>query len=209
MNRDSLLATLDNASANATDVYLRLYEDYFVNGDEPEEALRIILEYPREIGDVDDSNPQGITRQEENRITDSLESVINGTANRIADMNLTQSEFYKNLYMTLFESDNRVFPQSKEEKAITLKILSENVRAVPYYQVMEIDRISKEEFKEEIDNLQTHLQEAYYMLNRQFSTTPARAAEIVRIADTIEDRKRRIVFWTVIINSLRNVNEKE
>ena len=74
---------------------------------------------------------------------------------------------------------------------------------------MEIDRISKEEFKEEIDNLQTHLQEAYYMLNRQFSTTPARAAEIVRIADTIEDRKRRIVFWTVIINSLRNVNEKE
>ena len=209
MNRDSLLATLDNASANATDVYLRLYEDYFVNGDEPDEALRIILEYPREIGDVDDNNPQGITRQEENRITNSLENVINGTVNRIADMNLTQREFYTNLYKSLFESDNGVFPQSKEEKAITLKILSENVRAVPYYQVMEIDRISREEFNEEIDNLETHLQEAYYMLNRQFSTTPARAAEIVRIADTIEDRKRRIVFWTVIINSLRNVNEKE
>lgn len=209
MNRESLVATLESASANATDVYLRLYEDYFVNGDEPEEALRIILEYPREIGDVDDSNPQGITRQEENRIADSLENVINGTVNRIADMNLTQREFYKSLYKTLFESDNGVFPQSKEEKAITLKILSEDVRAVPYYQVMEFDRISREEFNEEIDNLQTHLQEAYYMLNRQFPTTPAQAAEIVRIADTIEDRKQRIVFWTVIINSLRNVNEKE
>lgn len=209
MNRESLLATLDNASANAADVYLRLYEDYFVKGDEPEEALRMILEYPREIGDVDDNNPQGITRQEENRITNSLEGVISGTVSRIADMNLTQGEFYKNLYTTLFESDNGVFPQSKEEKAITLKILSERVRAVPYYQVMETDRISKEEFEEGIENLQPHLQEAYYMLNRQFPTRPARAAEIMRIADTIADRKRRIVFWTVILNSLRNANEKE
>lgn len=209
MNRESLVATLDNASANAADVYLRLYEDYFVDGDDPEEALRIILEYPREIGDVNDSNPQGITRQAENRITESLESLINGTVSRIADMNLTQRDFYKNLYMTLFKSDNEVFPQSKEEKAITLKILSERVRAVPYYQVMEDGTISREEFEEGIEKLQTQLQEAYYMLNRQFPTTPARAAEIVRIADTIEDRKRQIVFWTVIINSLRNVNEKE
>ena len=61
MNKESLIRTLDNASANQTDIYYRLYEDYFEKGDKPEEALQIIIEYSREIGDAKDNNPQKIS----------------------------------------------------------------------------------------------------------------------------------------------------
>ena len=209
MDREKLIGTLFGATANATDVYFGLFKDYFENGDDQVGALRTILEYPHEIGDTEDRNPQSITRQEENKITFNLEDVINGTVNRIADMNLSQEEFYKKLYTVLFESDNEFFPQSREEKVIALKILSERVLAVPYYQVIETEKISREEFEEGIKHLQVSLQEAYYMLNRQFSTTPEQAAQIMRIADNISDRGQRIIFWTIIINNLRSENEKD
>lgn len=209
MNKESLVGTLVNATAHATDVYFGLYKDYFENGDEPEEALRIILEYPAKIGDTGDSNPQNITLQEENRITCNLEYIVGGTANRIANMNLARKDFYKKLYVALFNSDNDFFPQSREEKVITLKILAERVLAVPYYQIIETEKISREEFEEGVSRLQTSFQEAYYMLNRQFPTTPEQAAQIVRIADNIPDKRQQIIFWTIIINNLRSDSEKD
>ena len=209
MNKESLIRTLDNASASQTDIYYRLYEDYFEKGDKPEEALQIIIEYSREIGDAKDNNPQKISRQEENRISSMFEGIIFGIVNRITEMNLPREEFYKKLYAALFNSDNELFPQSKEEKVIALKILSERVLAIPYYQIIETEKISKEEFTEGLHSLQSGFQEAYYMLNRQFSTTPEEGAQIVRIADNIKDKRQQIIFWTVIINNLRDSNEKE
>lgn len=209
MNRESLISTLDNASANQTDIYYRLYEDYFENGDEPEEALQIIIEYARKIGDAEDNNPQKINRQEENRISSMYGGIIYGIVDRITEMNPTKENFYKKLYEALFKSDNELLPQSKDEKVIALKILSESVLAIPYYQIIETERISKEEFIEGVNNLQSSLREANYMLNRQFSTTPEEGAQIVRIADSIKDKRQQIIFWTVVINNLRDSNEKE
>ena len=209
MNKESLMNTLDNASANQTDIYYRLYEDYFEKGDEPEEALRVIIEYSNEIGDAEDNNPQKITRPEENRIFNLYEGILHGIVDRITEMNLTQEEFYKKLYAVVFDSENELLPQSKEEKVIALKILSERVLAIPYYPIVEINQISREEFEEGLEKIQPSLREAYYMLNRQFSTTPEEGAQIVRIADSIPDKRQQIIFWTVIINNLRASNEKE
>ncbi len=62
MNREDLLNTLNKATANATDVFFDLYTEYLENGEEPEEALQIILEYPKIIGDSEDKNPLTIQR---------------------------------------------------------------------------------------------------------------------------------------------------
>lgn len=207
MNRECLIRTLESATANATDVYFRLYEDYFENEDEPEEALRIILEYPREIGDTEDRNPQSITRQEENRIICNLEDFINGTTIRIAEMNLSQEDFYKRLYKVFFKTYDDFCPRNKEEKVIALKILSERVWAVPYYQTVETTSVIREEFRDGIEAIQKSLQEAFYMLNRQFTTKPEQVAQILRIADAISDKKQQIIYWTVILNHLRNEND--
>ena len=176
MNVEKLINTLETATGNATDVYYELYTEYIEKGDEPEEALKIILEYPEEIGDIYDKNPIRIVRQEESRLIPAFEEIISGVANRIAEKNPTKEDFYKKLYGTIFNSDSDLFPQSKEEKVIALKLLAESVKVVPYYQVKETEKISKEEFVESIELLRPKIQEAFYMLNRQFTTTPEETA---------------------------------
>lgn len=61
MDIERLKNTLKKASGNTTDIYFMLYTDYFENGDNPAEALKIILEYPNEIGDQKDENPSNIS----------------------------------------------------------------------------------------------------------------------------------------------------
>ncbi|MDE5933221.1 MAG: hypothetical protein K2H40_12190, partial [Lachnospiraceae bacterium] len=93
-----------------------------------------------------------------------------------------------------------------EEKVIALKILSERVDMVPYFQVIDTEKISKEEFEDGIGRLTEHIQEATHMLLRQYATTPDEAAQLLRIGEGIEDRKDRIIFWTILINELRREN---
>lgn len=207
MEKESLLNTLDKATANAVDVYFDLYTTYFEDGKEPEEALRTILEYPNEIGDTKDKNPQSISLQDETKLFFSLEELICGIAERLAEMNLPQDEYYKKLYRNVFNSDNELYPQSKEEKVIALKILSERVVAVPYFPIEEMDKISKEEFEQTVQDLRPSIQEAFCMLQRRFSNMPERIAQILRIADKITDKREKIIFWTVIINKMRSVNK--
>lgn len=207
MEKESLLNTLDKATANAVDVYFDLYTTYFEDGKEPEEALRTILEYPNEIGDTKDKNPQSISLQDETKLFFSLEELICGIAERLAEMNLPQDEYYKKLYRNVFNSDNELYPQSKEEKVIALKILSERAVAVPYFPIEEMDKISKEEFDQTVQDLRPSIQEAFCMLQRRFSNMPERIAQILRIADKITDKREKIIFWTVIINKMRSVNK--
>ena len=204
MEKESLLNTLDKATANAVDVYFDLYTTYFEDGKEPEEALRTILEYPNEIGDTKD---QSISLQDETKLFFSLEELICGIAERLAEMNLPQDEYYKKLYRNVFNSDNELYPQSKEEKVIALKILSERAVAVPYFPIEEMDKISKEEFEQTVQDLRPSIQEAFCMLQRRFSNMPERIAQILRIADKITDKREKIIFWTVIINKMRSVNK--
>lgn len=86
---------------------------------------------------------------------------------------------------------------------IALKILSERVDVVPYFQVIDTEKISKEEFGSGIRRLTERIQEATHMVQRQYATTPDEAAQLLRIGEGIADRKDRIIFWTVLINALR------
>lgn len=203
MDRESLIHTLKKATANAYDVYFELYVEYFEKGDDPAEALKAILEYPFEIGDTKDENPQKITVKEENRIAHALEDLVCGAADRIAEMNCSKDEFYKKLYSAVFCTNNELFPQSREEKVIALKILSEKAMAVPYFQIDHVDEFSKEEFEETITKIDSQIQEALCLMRRYFDTAPEMVAQLLRISDAISGRREKILFWTVIINKFR------
>lgn len=210
MDIERLMNTLDTASGNSTDIYFELYNDYFEDGDEPEEALRVILEYPEEIGDKNDKSPAKISYPEEVRLIGMFEELISGITDRIAGMNLTKNEFYQKLYSAIFRCSSELFPQTKEEKVIALKILSESVGMVPYYQVVDTEKVSREEFNEGMERLLEYRQEAVHMLmHRQFSTTPDEAAQILRITEGITDRKDKITFLTYLIHVLRRYNDQE
>ena len=210
MNEEGLKKILENASGNTTDIYFEIYTDYFENGDNPVEALKIILEYSNEIGDRKDENPIKIDYREECRLVAAFEEMISGVTDRIVGMNLTKNEFYEKLYSAIFNSNNEIFPQTKEEKVIALKILSESVGAVPYYQILDVEKVSKEEFESGIVRLWSYMQEAIHMLmHRKFSTTPEEAAQVLRIADELTDWKDKVIFWTFLINALRRYKDKK
>ena len=177
--------------------------DYLENETNAVEALKIILEYPHEIGDKKDKESTNISFQEENRIIGIFEEMIVGMTDRIVELNLAKDDFYEKLYLTIFKNTNEFFPQEKNEKVIALKILSERAKMVPYFPIIETEKISKEEFGDGILKLTQCIQEAMHMLQRQYVTTPDEAAQLVRIGDGIEDRKERIIFWTVLISALR------
>lgn len=208
MDRENLINTLDKATANAFDVYFELYTKYFENGDEPEAALELILEYPKEIGDTKDKNPQNIKLSDKSRISVAFTELICSTASRLAELNYTKQEFYKKLYETVFCSGSELFPQKKEEKVIALQILSERAMAVPYWQIDKVEKVSKEEFDQTISNLLPQIQEALCMLRRRFDTTFEMVSQLMRIADTITERKEQVIFWTVIVNKIRNNDRK-
>lgn len=203
MDVERLMGTLKKASGNTTDIYFNLYMDYLENESDAAEALKIILEYPNEIGNKKDKDSINISYQEENRIVNIFEEMITGMTDRIVELNLEKDDFYRKLYLTIFDNDNELFPQKREEKVIALKILSERVNLVPYFQIIDTEKVSKEEFVDGIERLTEHIQEATHMLQRQFATTPDEAAQLLRIGDGIEDRKDRIILWTVLINELR------
>lgn len=203
MEVERLIETLERASGNTTDIYFSLYTDYIENESEAEEALKTILEYPKEIGDRKDKNPTNISYQEENRLIGIFEEMITGMTDRIVELNLAKDDFYKKLYSTIFHNNDELFPQDKKEKVIALKILSERVDVVPYFPIIETEKVSKEEFRDGIEKLTKHIQEVMHMLQRQYATTPDEAAQLLRIGDGIENKKDRIIFWTVLINALR------
>lgn len=206
MDKEGLTKTLEKATANAYDVYFDLYTKYFESGDSPEEALEIILDYPGKIGDTEDNNPQYIKRKDARRITIAFDEWICGTANRIAEFNYPKKEFYQKLYATVFCSDNVIAPQSKEEKVIALKILSERAVAVPYYQLYDVENISETEFDKIMQQIHPQLHEAFCMLQRPFSTMPEMVSQLLRIADCITDRRLRIVFWTITMSKFKNID---
>lgn len=207
MDIETLIDRLKMASGNTTDVFYSLYTDFFEKGDKPEEVLRTLIEYPEEIGDAKDENPTKISQQRETRCYLEFAKMINATAYRIAEMNLSKEDYYKELYKVIFCSEDKLWPQDKEEKVIALRILSESVPA--YYQVIETETVSKEEFDAGGNKITSKLQEALYMLeHRKFATTPEETAQVLRIADSIENGKEKIIFWTIILNNLRNSEEK-
>ena len=204
MDREGLMNTLEKATANASDVYFDLYTKYFEEGDAPIEALEIILEYPGRIGDTEDTNPQFIKKNDEKNITIAFGDLICGMAGRMVEINYTKEEFYKKLYEVIFCSESELMPQSKEEKVIALKILSEQAIAVPYFQVSGMERFSGNELEETVMKIRPQLREAFGMMQRQFPTLPEMVSQLSRIADTISVKRERIAFWSMVMNKFRN-----
>ena len=87
---------------------------------------------------------------------------------------------------------------------IALKILSEQAVAVPYYQISGIERFAEDEFEEIVMKIRPQVQEAFCMLQRQFPMMPEMVSQLLRIADSISDKRQRVVFWTIVMSKLRN-----
>ena len=121
--------------------------------------------------------------------------------------NLTEEEFYQKLYNTVFQSE--IFPQDEKKQAILLCFLSEETPRIPYFQAMNLLKMTSDEYKEAIQHLKPQIEKAIDILNRSFKSRTEEASQIYEIMSSLKTRSDKIVFLAVYTNIIQNNTKQQ
>lgn len=117
--------------------------------------------------------------------------------------NLSEAEFYAKLYSVLYTMTTPIFPNTESSKGSLLFILIRDVPELPYFQPQNLLEMENEDYKQAIDNMMPQLQKAIYMLKRNFRSKTEEASQLWEIANTLESRDDKIVYWAAVIGAIR------
>lgn len=188
---------LENAPGNKYDVYYILYKECVSTSETPYKTLMQILTYSKSIGVEDDSEPINLSTEEIKDAEHKYIDLINEIVQVLVRENHSEDEFYKRLYEVVFNSS--LLPQSINSQAIFTKILSENVRFIPYYQAKNLLQMTNDEYRDYLEKMKPYILEALHMLNRNFDTLTEIASQLYRVAENIEKKEDRIIFISAIL----------
>ncbi len=139
------------------------------------------------------------------RIANQYYMLLKELVNSIARMNLIPEEFYERLYTSVFQSS--VFPEKESERGIILYLMSQKISGLPYYQANEPVYLEEDEFRELIRSLEDELNRAKYMMNDRFDSRTEVASQLCDIADSLDSREKKAVFWACILQNRRQRDE--
>lgn len=205
--RDAIKNILDTADGNLFDIYYTLYCEYLEPSKESVEILLYILQSGGVARGQDDDLPQRITKEFAQKTERTYLSLLNKIVDTLALDNPPPQEFYQKLYAHTFASD--LFPKDQESRAVVLKLLAEDVACIPYYQTSGLLDMSNEEYKEIALAVKPAVTEAVHMLNRHLGSKTKETSQIFRIAEEIKDRNARIVYWSLIMDLLRQYSREK
>lgn len=205
MEKNTIRNILEGATGNALDVYATLYEKCMENKEDAPQMLQEILEYPEEIG-VDDNASELVTAEEEERYRKMYKELLWDQTKKLMTKNLSQEEFYKELWESIFESDTA--PDTKKKGAVCLKILNDDVPFVPYYEAVGLVQMEDGEYEKRLETLTPNIQESIYMLNRRFEQKTEETSQFCRIIRSLDERDAA-VYLATLLNILKRayVNE--
>lgn len=198
---------LTSAPGNKYDIYYTLCNEYMLNATEPEKVLSQILSYGEKIGANDDSEATNLSNEEIRSIESKYMTLINEIVEVIVRENMDLTSFYKKLYETIFLSN--FLQQNNKTRAVFLKILSENVRFLPYYQAKNLLTMTNDEYREHFQNLKPYILEAVHMLNRNFDSLTEIASQIYHIERSISNDTDQIVFLSAVLGIIMHRNQEE
>lgn len=205
--RDSIRNILDTASGNLFDIYYTLYCEYLEPSEEPVEILRSILQFGGVAQGQNDDLPQHMEKEFAQKTERTYLFLLNEIVDTLILDNPPPQEFYQKLYAYTFASD--LFPKDRESRAVILKVLAEDVPCIPYYQAIDLLDMSNEEYKTIALAVKPAVREAVHMLNRHLTSKTKETSQLFRIAEGIEDRTARIVYWSLIMELLRKHERKK
>lgn len=133
--------------------------------------------------------------------------LLKGLVQSISRLNPVPEEFYEKLYKSIFQSD--VFPQKDAERGVILYLLSESITGLPYYRANDPVKLENDAFNEIVKELKDELKKALYILNDRFDSRAEEASQLCDIADSIEEREKKSVFWACVINAKRKSEEQQ
>ena len=203
-----LQRTLETSDGNPLDIHYALYKDFINQSESPEQALRVVLEYPGEIGDSSDDTPSIITDGEVSDYLFEYYELVKVMLRSIIDKNLSSEDFYKNVYTNIFKFE--LLPQNEKGQAILLYLLSsKKIPGLPYHQAENLLIMDEEHFREIIDRIDDKSKLGIYMLNRRFKSKTEEVSQLWEIANQLESREEQIVFWVIIISAIRRHENNE
>lgn len=198
---------LETSSGNPLDIHYTLYTEFLVKSENPDKLLRLILEYPETIGNVDDNAPTCMTERDVVEYLFVNFDLITAITKNIIDQNLNVDDFYKKLYNNLFVLD--ILPHQDKDQAILLYTLSsKKILGIPYYYAENLLMMSDDQYNNIIDSIEDKISLAVYMLNRKFKTKTEEVSQLWNIASSLQTREEQVVFWAVIINIIRRYERK-
>ena len=198
---------LENAPGNKYDVYYVLSNECLSNAEEPDKILRQILTYSKKIGVEDGSEPTNLSTEEIKAAEQKYIDLINQIVQVLIQDNPSEEDFYKALYENVFFS--KLLPQNSKAKAIFIKILSENIRFIPYYQAENLLQMSNEKYRECLEKVKPNVLKALHMLNRNFDTLTEIASQLYNIETDIESRDDKIIFISAILGIIMHRQQED
>lgn len=196
---DKLLKLLHEASGNSLDIYYVIFEEYLNNSDNPPELLRLILEFPDTIGH-DDGASEKVSPQVEKDILQQYKSFLVKTVELLVNKNSPVDLFYKELWKATFCAPTS--PKDTDQRAVTLKILNEDIPLLPYYQANDLVSMDSDDFAKELNTLKPQIQEAIHMLNRHFSQKTEESSQLLRLSNNLT-RKEACIYWATLLSIIK------
>lgn len=196
-----------NASGNIYDIYYALYKDFLAKSDTPVSVLQHLLTEVQRYDFEDDQNCKYITLTDIEETKELYFPLLKAYIHSLMLNNLTEEEFYQKLYNTVFQSE--IFPQDEKKQAILLCFLSEKIPGIPYFQAMNLLKMTSDEYKEAIQHLKPQIEKAIDILNRSFKSRTEEASQIYEIMSSLKTRSDKIVFLAVYTNIIQNNTKQQ
>lgn len=192
---------IDHASGNVYDIYYELYKECIYKQDNPDERLHDILVKVQKRQFDEDEYSELICQDKVLEMHEMYFGLLREYVRMLARQDMGVKEFYQELYEKIFESD--LFPKDMASQAILLFFLGEKILELPYHQVKDLIKMSREDYKKTVLKLRPQIDEAIYMFNRHFQTRSEESSQIYRILSEIETREEKVVFLSVVLNLLK------
>lgn len=193
---------LENAQGNALDICSTLYREYLLTSETPSAVLQEILQfsaYP--IGNEDDKVSNLMSAEDERTIRLKYYRLAKEIVRVLAKENLPVEQFYTKVYDQIFAS--KLFPDDEKVKIVILKSLAEYAPEVPYFQAKDLLSMTDEAYQSATERVDGQIIKAIHMLNRHFDSRTEEASQLCRLADEISDEQDRVVYWAVIVSTLK------
>lgn len=199
MSLERINTILKEASGNSLDVYGTLYEECLKDEAHAPEFLRAILESLESVG-TDDGESASISRETEKELKELYQSYLRKQVSDLTKRNDPTEVFYRQLWTSVLKSP--AGPKTKEQGAVCLKILNEEIPLLPYYQATGLLRMSDADFSACVQKISPSIQETIHMLNRYFSQKTEKTSQIYRIMQSLS-KEESIVYLALLLNLLQ------
>ena len=192
---------------NVIDIYYELYTECLANQRENDKILKKIFIECEKEDYTNEIEPVYITNDEVKEITNTYFNLLDAYVESLLKQNLFEEIFYDKLYNVVFKTD--LFSKEKKVKVILLYLLSEKIVGIPYFQAVNLLKMTSEEYKQHIKKLQNQINRTFDIINRNFKSRTEEASQFYEIMSNLQSREDKIVYLSILISVMQKKGSKK